>query len=115
VDAASQLLSELHQHELSALPPALCEAMRLLASERFSELTDAHVLAVANYQAITLGGEVFFERAFTPGKEAAASLGYARLLGRERVLDDLRRLRAALGCACSDSCAASEPVGAEST
>jgi len=100
LDSDSRHLAELHRFEAGALPPALCEAIRLLESERFVELTDAHIQAVANYQAISLGGAVFFERAFTPGKEAAASLGYARLLGRERVLDDLRRLRAALGCRC---------------
>jgi hypothetical protein len=44
--------------------------------------------------------DVFFERAFTPGKEAAATLAFARYLGREIVLGDLHRLRAALGCPC---------------
>ena len=93
-------LTELHRFEGDTLPPALCEAIRLLESDKFEHLTDAHVLAVANYRAIELEDEPFFERAFTPGKEAAASLGFARLLGRELVLDDLRRLRAALGCRC---------------
>jgi hypothetical protein len=106
LDPDAQHLAELHRFEAGALPPALCEAIRLLESERFAELTDAHILAVSNYQAISLGDAVFFERAFTPGKEAAASLGYARLLGRERVLDDLRRLRAALGCRCANDRAA---------
>jgi hypothetical protein len=93
-------LSELHRFEGDALPPALCEAIRLLESDEFEHLTEADVRAVADYRAIELNEEPFFERAFTPGKEAAASLGFARLLGRELVLDDLRRLRAALGCKC---------------
>jgi hypothetical protein len=97
---APDLIAELHLHEARAFPAALCESIRLLESERFAELTDADIRAVADYRAIALGDAVFFERAFTPGKEAAASLGYARLLGRERVLYDLRRLRAALGCQC---------------
>ena len=50
------------------------------------------------YQAIKLGEEWFFDKAFTTGKEVAASLGYAMHLGREVVLEDIRRLRAtALG------------------
>ena len=93
-------LTELHHFEGAALPPALCETIRLLESEKFAHLTDADVLAVANYRAIELADELFYARAFTPGKEAAASLGFARLLGREPVLDDLRRLRDALGCQC---------------
>jgi hypothetical protein len=96
----AMLLDELHLHESRAFPAALCEAIRLLESERFGQLTDADIREVANYRTITLDGAEFFARAFTPGKEAAASLGLARLLGRERVLDDLLRLRAALGCEC---------------
>jgi hypothetical protein len=95
------LLAELHLNESRAFPAALCEAIRLLESERFGELSDADIREVANYRTISLRGDEFFARAFTPGKEAAASLGLARLLGRERVLDDLLRLRAALGCECA--------------
>jgi hypothetical protein len=93
-------LAELRRFESDVLPPALCEAIRLLESDKFECLTDSDILAVANYRAIELGDEPFFERAFTPGKEAAASLGFARLLGRDVVLEDLRRLRQTLGCAC---------------
>jgi len=93
-------LTELHRLQGGVLPPALCEAIRLLESDKFERLTEADIHAVANYRAIELEDELFFERAFTPGKEAAASLGFARLFGRDRVLDDLRRLRAALGCSC---------------
>ncbi len=100
MNADPHLLADLHHLEGTALPPALCEAIRLLESDRFEQLTDAHIHEVASYRAIELGDETFFERAFTPGKEAAASLGFARLLGRERVLDDLRRLRDSLGCSC---------------
>jgi hypothetical protein len=99
-------LSELHRFQGGVLPPALCEAIRLLESDKFERLTDADILAVANYRAIELDDEPFFERAFSPGKEAAASLGFARLLGRDVVLDDLRRLRAALGCRCHPESAA---------
>lgn len=101
-----ELLAELHQLQRNVLPPSLCESIRVLQSDKFERLTDAHVLAVANYRAIELDDEVFFERAFTPGKEAAASLGFARRLGRDVVLGDLQRLRDALGCACHRSNAA---------
>ena len=49
------------------------------------------------YRGIELGDEWFFHKAFTPGKEAAASLGFAQQLGPEVVLDDLQRLRESLG------------------
>lgn len=79
--------------------PSLRESIRLLTSEKFHLLNDDHLYDVANYRSIDLDDEVFFERAFTPGKEAAASLGFARHLGRETVLEDLVRLRASLDAA----------------
>ena len=98
--ASANLLEQLHAFEWSALTPALCETVRLLESEKFEQLSDADVQEIANYRAVELEDETFFERAFTPGKEAAATLAFARQLGRVRVLDDLNRLRAALGCRC---------------
>ena len=96
----SSMLDELHALEWSALTPALCETVRLLESDKFEHLRDADLHEIANYRAVELEDDVFFERAFTPGKEAAATLGFARCLGRETVLGDLHRLRAALGCTC---------------
>ncbi len=93
----STLLESLREFQWEILIPALTESIRLLRSGRFHELTGDHIDAVANYQSIELGDEAFFERAFTPGKEAAASLAFAQLLGRETVLDDLERLHDALG------------------
>ena len=52
---------------------------------------------MAEYDTIEIEGERYFERAFSPGKEAAASLAFAQRLGRDRVLDDLRRLCRSLG------------------
>jgi hypothetical protein len=99
-DAAASMLEELHALEWSALAPALCETLRLLESDKFERLGDAHLQDIANYRAVELDDDVFFERAFTSGKEAAATLAFARHLGREIVLGDLHRLRAALGCPC---------------
>ncbi len=96
----SSMLDELHALEGSALTPALCETVRLLESGKFERLRDSDLHEIANYRAVELDDDVFFERAFTPGKEAAATLGFARYLGRETVLGDLHRLRAALGCSC---------------
>ena len=93
-------LAQLHEFARSAIAPSLREAIRLLASEEFDELTEAQILEVANYRSIELREEVFFERAFTPGKEAAAALALARRHGRDLVLDDLRRLQASLGGEC---------------
>ncbi len=91
------LPEELHQFEGSALSPSLRETVRLLESDRFACLTDADVHEIANYRSVELDEQVFFDRAFTPGKEAAATLAFARRLGRETVLRDLRLLGVTLG------------------
>ena len=99
-------LAVLHQLEKVAIASSLGEAVRLLESTRYHELTDAHIHEVANYRAIELGDELFFERAFSSGKEAASALALARELGREVVLEDLRRLASTLGCPRDDSLSA---------
>ena len=88
------MLADLRSMERGLTLPSLEEAIRLLESDRFRELTAEQVRDVAEYQAIELGSDSYFEKAFTPGKAAAASLGFARLLGRDTVLDDLQRLLA---------------------
>ena len=45
-------------------------------------------------QVSKLRSEPFFDEPFSTGKEAAGSLGFARTLGSEQVLEDLRRLNA---------------------
>jgi hypothetical protein len=98
VDAANDsLLEELHGFARAACVPSLCEAIRLLESDKFRELTGRDIQDVANYRGIELGDEWFFHKAFTTGKEAAASLAFAQQLGPEVVLDDLQRLRESLG------------------
>ena len=94
------ILTELRKLEWTVLLPSLCEAIRLLESEAFRHLTDADVNAIANYRAVSIGEQTYFERAFSPGKEAAASLAIARLIGRDAVLGDLNSLHDTLGCPC---------------
>jgi hypothetical protein len=89
-------MAALRRHELLLTIASLEEAIRLLRSEKFDALTNEHVRVVAEYGSIEIGNEAFFERAFSAGKEAAASLGYALHRGRQAVLDDLLRLRATL-------------------
>ena len=101
VEASESMLRELHRLARSARLPSLCEAIRLLESDKFSELTEPQIHEVASYRPIELGDEWFFRGPFTPGKEAAASLAFARYLGREVVLDDLQRLRESLGVEAS--------------
>jgi hypothetical protein len=101
--AAPSQADQLHRFERSALTPALRETVRLLESDKFERLTEADIRAIANYRAVELDDEIFFERPFTPGKEAAAALAFARQLGRDVVLRDLERLRATLGCAGSSA------------
>ncbi len=95
-------MCQLHQLECQLNLPSVEELIRLLESEAFERLTDADVRTVGEYGAIELCGESFFERAFSPGKEVAASLALARELGARAVLADLIALRAAmLGPPCA--------------
>jgi hypothetical protein len=89
-------MPELHGIERHLNLPSVEELIRLLRSDRFERITDAHVRAVGEYGAIELDGESFFARAFSAGKEVAASLALARELGVRQVLADLQALRASM-------------------
>ncbi len=86
------LRQELRTLERDLTGPSLAEALRLLESPHFGSLTDAHIRAVGEYRPIEVVGERFFERAWSRSKEAAAMLGFARLLGADLVRHDLCRL-----------------------
>ncbi len=89
-----RMLAELHKLERRLTIPSLAEAIRLLKSAKFHQLTGEHIRSIANYQPIEIEDEWFFDKAFSTGKEVAASLAYAEYIGREVVLGDLERLRA---------------------
>ena len=90
------MLAELHRFERALTVASLSEAIRLLESERFQELTAAQIREVGEYRPIQLGEERFFEKAWSRGKEVAAALGFAQHLGPEAVRRDLVGLRASL-------------------
>ena len=75
---------------------AVDEAIRLLESDQFEKLTDRQVRCIAEYGAITIDDESFFDKAFSTGKEVAACLACARDVGSSVVLEDLASLRATL-------------------
>jgi hypothetical protein len=89
-------MPELYAIERHLTLPSVEELIRLLRSDLFERVTDAHVRSVGEYGAIELDGESFFARAFSAGKEVAASLALARELGVRRVLADLLALRASM-------------------
>lgn len=89
-------MSELHGIERYLNLPSVEELIRLLRSGQFDRLTDADVRTVGEYGSIELDGESFFERAFSAGKEVAASLALARELGVRGVLGDLVALRTSM-------------------
>jgi hypothetical protein len=89
-------MPELHGIERHLNLPSVEELIRLLRSDLFERVTDAHLRAVGEYGAIELDGESFFARAFSAGKEVAASLALARELGVRQVLADLQALRASM-------------------
>jgi hypothetical protein len=95
-DLRQRLRDELRHFQKGLTETAIREALRLLSSPRFDELTEHHVREVAEYRPIELGGERFFEPAWSRSKEAGATLGLARLLGADCVRDDLDRLRTSL-------------------
>ncbi len=90
-----RMLADLHELERKLTIPSIVEAIRLLNSGKFHQLTSEQIRSIANYQPIKIEDEWFFDKAFSTGKEAAASLAYAQYIGREVVLEDLVRLRAA--------------------
>ena len=90
------VMSELHGLERYLNLPSVEELIRLLKSGRFERLTDTDVRIVGEYGSIELGDESYFARAFSAGKEVAASLALARVLGARRVLGDLLALRASM-------------------
>ena len=92
----ASMLAELHKFERALTVASLSEAIRLLESDRFEELTAAQIREVGEYRPIQLGEERFFEKAWSRGKEVAAALGLAQQLGREAVRKDLVGLRSSL-------------------
>jgi hypothetical protein len=71
---------------------SLSEAIRLLESDCFDDLTAEQIWEVGEYRPIQLGDRCFFEKAWSRGKEVAAALGLAQHLGPEAVREDLVRL-----------------------
>ena len=92
-DLRQRLRDELRSFQGLLTEAALAEALRLLESPLAPELTEQHVREVAEYRPIELSGERFFERAWSRSKEAAATLGFALLLGADVVRGDLRQLQ----------------------
>jgi hypothetical protein len=95
-DLIQELRADLRQLQRDLTEAALAEALRLLESPCFEELTEQQVREVAEYRAIEIAGERFFGPAFSRSKEAGAMLGFARLLGAGSVRDDLTRLRGSI-------------------
>jgi len=91
-DLRQQLREQLQSFQSLLTEAALAEALRLLESPRFEDLTEQHVREVGEYRPIEIGGERFFERAWSRSKEAAATLGFALLLGSDTVVEGLRQL-----------------------
>jgi hypothetical protein len=98
-DIKRRLREELRCFQKQLNEASIAEALRLLESPHFGELTDQHVREVSEYRPIELCGERYFERAWSRSKEAGAMLGLARLLGGECVRSDLSRLRDSLQAA----------------
>jgi hypothetical protein len=94
--AKEELLAELHTWERQLVLRSLDEAIRLIESDKVEKLTGQHIHCIAEYDAITIDGECFFDKAFTRGKEVAACLAFAMEIGWREALDDMVRLRVTL-------------------
>ncbi len=95
----SRLVGLLHELEKRLSLAAVEELIRLISSPDFFALTPRQVRSVGDYDCIEIEGARYFERAFSPGKEAASALVLAQLIGPSPVLDDLRRLHASAAAA----------------
>jgi hypothetical protein len=94
--AKKELLTELHMWERRLVLRSLNEAIRLIESGKAEKLTREHLHHVAEYHAIKIDGEWFFDKAFTSGKEVAVCLAVAMDIGWREALDDMLRLRLAV-------------------
>jgi hypothetical protein len=94
--ARNRLVRTLHEMELKLSTASIDELIRLIGSSHFQLLTPEQIRNVGEYQTIEIEGERYFERAFSPGKEASTSLALAHMIGREEALADLLNLRACL-------------------
>lgn len=95
-DLRDQLRAELRRFQGQLTEAALAETLRLLESPNSAALTEQHARQVAEYDCIEIAGERYFERSWSAGKEAGATLGLACWLGLDSVREDLRRLRASV-------------------
>ena len=91
--AKERLLAELHNWERQLVLRSLDEAIRLIGSDKVEKVTEQHIHCVAEYDAITIDGECFFDKAFSSGKVVAACLAFAMEIGWREALDDLLRFR----------------------
>ena len=94
--ARNRLVRALHEMELKLSTASVDELIRLIGSSHFQLLTPEQIRNVGEYQTIEIEGERYFERAFSPGKEASTSLALAHMIGREDALEDLLSLRTSL-------------------
>jgi hypothetical protein len=101
--AKKELLAELHTWERQLVLRSLDEAIRLIESGKAEKLTREHIHYVAEYHAIKVDGEWFFDKAFSGGKEVAVCLAIAMDIGWRETLDDMLRLR--LTVLASGACA----------
>ena len=90
--ARNLLVQTLHQMELKLCRASIDELIRLIGSSEFRLLTAEQIRMVGEYQSIEIEGERYFDRAFSPGKEASASLALAQIIGRDEALEDLLNL-----------------------
>jgi hypothetical protein len=91
--AKVRLLAELHTWEREIVLSSLNEAIRLIESDKIEKLSGQHIRRIAEYDAITIDGERFFDKAFSSGKAVAACLAFAREIGWREALDDMVRFR----------------------
>jgi len=94
--AKKELLAELRTWERQLVLRSLDEAIRLIGSDKIEKLNDQHIHCIAEYDAITIDGECFFDKAFSGGKPAAACLAFAMEIGWREALDELVRFKVAV-------------------
>lgn len=94
--AKERLLAELHSWERQLVLRSLDEAIRLIESEKVEKLSEQHIHCIAEYDAIEIDGECFFDKAFSSGKAVAACLAFAMEIGWREALDDMVRFRVAV-------------------
>ena len=73
--------------------PSISEAIRFIESDKFALVTEEDFTEIGNYHTVNIDGELFFDKAFSRGKEIVKFLRAAKEGQVELVLKKLKSIQ----------------------